>query len=178
MPGMPEIFLNMPVFKRISEASRVTGTSQSQMIAQVIADLGDPSKPLADIAISAGMYKDHTETAHLEQDWFDLVAGQPGFWHTSAYKVEELVRKGLLSALNLFRQTSKPLDLFWAISGPNMTDPWTVAVAECTEHILVIFFTPNVPCPLSTIDDDSILITEQDRAGNVTTRNAKAPQPT
>jgi hypothetical protein len=172
---MPDVILKAAVFKRISDASRVAGMSQSPAIAKVIADLGNSKKKLADIAISAGMYQDHTQSAHLEQDWLDLVAGKPGFWHASPYKVEELVRKGLLSALNLFWQTGKPLDLFWAISGPNMTDPWNVAVAECPEHILVIFFTPNVPCPLPTVDDYSILITEQDGAGNVTTRNSKRP---
>jgi hypothetical protein len=175
MPGMPDIILKAPVFKRISAATRIKGAPQSTVLAGIINDLKNSPKSLADIAISAGMYHDHDQAEHLNLDWLDTDPARPGFWRASNYKVEELVRKGILNALELFQKTGKPIDLFWAISGPNMIDPWNVAVAECPEHIVVIFFTPNVPCPLPVVDDYSIWITEQDAAGVVSTRNAKRP---
>lgn len=175
MPGMPDIILKAPVFNRISEQTRVPGFAQSTALATIIADLKGSSKSVADIAISAGMYTDHNQSAHLERDWLDTDPANPGFWHASKYKVADLVRKGILNALQLYQSTGKPLDILWAISGPNMTDPWNVAVAECTQHIVVIFFTPNVPCPLPVVDDYSMWITEQDGGGNVLTRNSKRP---
>jgi hypothetical protein len=98
-----------------------------------------------------------------------------GFWRTSTYKVEKLVRGGILKALEVFQKTGKPIDIFWAISGPAMTDPWVVAVAECRNNIVVTFFTPDVPCTLPLVDEYSIWITEQDATGNVVTRSARKP---
>ena len=99
-----------------------------------------------------------------------------GFWHGTAYKVAELVRTGMINALDLYQSTGKPLDFFWMISGTGSTAPWNVIVAECTDHIVVIFFTPDVPCNLTMVDDYSMWITEQDPATKVVaTRHTRRP---
>jgi hypothetical protein len=61
------------------------------------------------------------------------------------------------------------------ISGPNGTDPWNVVVAEAADIVIVIFFTPNVPCTLPMVDDYSMWIVEQDKSNNVVTRHTKRP---
>jgi hypothetical protein len=176
MPGMSDIILRAPVFKRIGDATRVPGAQNSSFIANVIDDLKDKTKSLIDIGISAGMYTDKKQAEHLDKDWLESdPINHPGFWNGSGYDVPGLVREGILTALTLFQKTGKPLDLFWAISGLTKKDKWNVAVAECTEHIVVIFFTPNVPCMVDMVDDYSITITEQRADKTVGTRHSKKP---
>jgi hypothetical protein len=172
---MSDIILRAPVFKRIADATRVAGAQNSSLIANVIADLKDPNKSVIDIGISSGMYTDKQQAAHLDKDWFDSDPNHAGFWHGSGYDVPGLVREGILTALTLFQKIGKPLDIFWAISGLTMKDKWNVAVAECPETILVIFFTPNVPCMVDMVDDYTITITEQTGGGKVQTRHSKKP---
>lgn len=174
MPGMPDIILKAPVFKRIGDATRVKGFHKSTALAAIIADLKNSNMSLIDVAISAGMYQDHGQAAHLNKDW--LNSQKNGFWNNTTYDVPALVRAGILDALETYRKTGKPLDLLWAISGPNPTDPWIVSAVECSEHIVVTFFTPNVPCALPIVTDYSIRITEQDPAtGSVSTRYSHRP---
>ena len=173
MPGMTDNILRAPVFKRLSDQSRVKNFYKSPMLANIISDLKTTTKTVVDIATSAGMYADSTQSKHLDKDWLD--SGGQGFWHTSKYKVGELVRQGMIQALEVYQATGKPLEFFWMISGQNMTDPWNVLVAEGTDNVIVIFFTPNVPCNLPMVDDYSLWVTEQDGAGNVATRHTKRP---
>jgi hypothetical protein len=174
MPGMSDFILRAPVFKRLGDQSRVAGFHKTSMLANILDDLKNSSKTLLEIAFSAAMYTDAKQAEHLDKDWLDSAGS--GFWHTSNYKVAELVRGGIVKALEVYQSSGKPLDFFWMISGKNMTDPWNVLVAECAEHILVIFFTPNVPCNLPMVDDYSMFIIEQDKVTkNVITRHTKRP---
>lgn len=174
MPGMSsEVILKAPVFKRLSDQSRVPGFHQSALLATIISDLKNTTKSLVDIALSAGMYTDYKQAAHFDKDW--LGSGGGGFWNGSGYKVPELIRDGLITALDVYWNTGKPLDFFWILSGLNQTAPWNVVVAEATDTIVVMFMTPDVPCNLKMIDDYSMWITEQNAAGNVSTRHTKRP---
>lgn len=174
MPGMSsELILKAPVFKRLSDQSRVAGFSTSPVLANIISDLKNPTKSLVDIALSAGMYADTKQAAHFDKDWLD--SGGTGFWHASPYKVADLVRAGMINALEVYQSTGKPLDFFWILSGSKQTDRWNVVVAENSDTIVVMFFTPDVPCMLKMVDDYSMWITEQDGTGKISTRHTLRP---
>ncbi len=174
MPGMSsELILKAPVFKRLSDQSRVAGFNKSPVLANVISDLKNTAKSIVDIALSAGMYADTKQAAHFDKDWLD--SGNSGFWHTSSYNVAGLVRAGMLNALEVYQSTGKPLDFFWILSGTNQTDRWNIVVAEATDTIVVMFFTPDVPCMLKMVDDYSMWVTEQDAAGTISTRHTRRP---
>lgn len=173
MPGMSDYILKAPVFKRLSDQSRVKDFYKTTFLAGIIDDLKANKKTLVEIALSAGMYTDYNQAKHLDKDWLDKDG--TGFWHLTKYKVADIVRAGIIQALEVYQSTGKPLDFFWVISGPDITDPWNIWVAECTEHIAVTFFTPNVPCNLPMVDDYSMWITEQDNTGTVATRHTKRP---
>lgn len=173
MPGMSDHILTAPVFKRLSDQSRVPGFHKTPILGAILADLKGGAKSVLDVAYSAGMYADRQQAKHLEEDWFDS-KGQ-GFWHQTKYDVPALVRGGMVKALELYQATGKPLDFFWMISGDDTTDPWNVLISECTEHIVVIFFTPNVPCNLPMVDDYTMWVVEQDNANNIVTRHTKRP---
>jgi hypothetical protein len=170
---MPDNILTAPVFKRLSLQSRVAGFSQSSALANVISDLKNTSKSLVNIAIGAGMYTDANQAAHLDKDWLD--SGGTGFWHTTRYKVADLVRAGMLQALQVYQSTGKPLEFYWMISGRGGTGDWNVLVVEATDNIIVIFFTPNVRCDVPTVEDTSMWVTEQDANDKVLTRHTQRP---
>jgi hypothetical protein len=167
-----ELILKAPVFKRLSDQSRVAGFHTSPVLANIISDMKNTTKSLVDIALSAGMYADTTQAAHFDKDW--LNSGGTGFWSTSTYDVPGLVRAGMINALEVYQSTGKPLDFFWILSGKKQTDRWNVVVAEATDTIVVMFFTPDVPCMLKMVDDYSMWITEQGSSG-ISTRHTQRP---
>jgi hypothetical protein len=174
MPGMStEVIIKAPVFKRLSDQSRVAGFDKSPLLANIISDLKAGAKSLVDIALGAGMYADSKQAEHFDKDW--LNSGGTGFWSKGPYKVPDLVRGGIIKALEVYQSTGKPLDFFWMLSGTDKADPWKVIVAEAADTIVVIFFTPDVPCGLKMIEDYSMWVTEQDGGGNVATRHTKRP---
>jgi hypothetical protein len=166
-----QLILKAPVFKRLSDQSRVAGFHQSPLLATIISDLKNTTKSLVDIALSAGMYTDTKQAAHFDKDWLD--SGNTGFWTGTGYKVADLVRGGMITALDVYWNTGKPLDFFWILS--DSKNGWKVVVAEATDTIVVMFFTPDVPCNLKMVEDYSMWVTEQDKAGNVSTRHTLRP---
>jgi hypothetical protein len=173
---MPDLLLKAPVFGRIAKASRVPGANTNPLLDQIIDRLeADPTQPqnrLAQIAIDFGFYKDAQHAEHLAKHWLDDPPGT-GFW-PGILEVEEIIRKGMALALKKFRETGRPLEFFWVISGDQNSDRFEMSVSLCRKVIVVMFHTPQVPCNVPTKFSDRIWLARKE-SGSVITRAALVP---
>jgi hypothetical protein len=167
-----ELIIKALVFKRLGDQSRVAGFHSSPLLANIISDLKTTTKSLTDIALSAGMYRIPSRRSTLTRTGSIPRTPASG---ARDNMMPGLIRAGVIKALEVYQSTSKPLDFFWMLSGPKQSDPWKVVVAEAADTIVVIFFTPDVPCNLKMVDDYSMWVVEQTPPNPVVTRHTKRP---
>jgi hypothetical protein len=179
MGGMPDLIVKAPVFARLEAWTRAPGNWQSSVLDSIINRLtgpvNDPANGLVQIGIDFGFYADLAKTEHLRNDWFN--EGGNGFWQNVA-DVEGIMRKGLAKTCELFKQTGKPVELFWVISSSDQNDSrWEMSTSICNEILLVIFHTPQAPCDTPTKDNDWTWISKLNKQGKPVTHKAKLPDP-
>lgn len=172
MPGIPDLIMKAPVFRRLEDLSRDTRFWENEAartaLKIIVLHLDDPTKKLIDIA-KAGWLYDNASSAHFERHW--LNSQNDGYWKTIQNELEAVLRAGMKRACEIFIASgySKPFEYFWAISGDVQSTRWEMSICEGVNQVTVIFHTPQTPASgASTIDYPSITIARYDTA------NAKA----
>lgn len=177
MPGMTDLILRAPVFRRLAKASRIPGAADNPLIDLIIQRLEGnstlPQNKLVQIALDFGFYQDDAQAAHLKRDWLNQGTG-PGFWPT--IDTEAIIRKGMVTVLQKFQEKKRPLELFWVISGDSDTDRWEMTVSVCRRVIVVMFHTPYMPCFVPTQNSETMFVIRRE-SGTVVSRPVLEPKP-
>jgi hypothetical protein len=177
MPGMPDLILRAPVFHRVGKASRVQGAQNNPLIDAMIARLNaDPLQPqnkLAKIAEDFGFYTDAAHAEHFRRDWLNDPPGG-GFWPT--IDTEGIIRKGLVTMLEKFKNLGRPIEFFWVISGDQNSSRWEMSITVCRRVIVVMFHTPQFPCFVPTQSSTTMTIVRPE-GGTIVVRPVLEPVP-
>lgn len=174
MPGMFDVILRAPVFGRLSRASRIPGAAASPLLADIITRLGDPNDNMVDIAADMGFYSTPAQESHVRKDWLNEdPGGHPGFWPT--IRTEPIMRAGLKVACERFRDTGKPLEFLWVMSGDQYSTTFEVSITECRDIVLVVFHTPPAPCLETPANSQSMWIVRYGVGNVLESRPVKIP---
>jgi len=183
MPAPPDPIQKSPVMQRFESFSQVPGNENSGILQQAISRLGgDPNLPnnqLLNIALDLGFYGDDTAAAHFRRHWLGEPPDAAPFWPTIQDKVNKVLRKGMLKACQLYRDTGYPAEVWWALSGAVGTTDWQMTVSQYQGRILVVFHTPMVAAPADAalVDSQWTWVIEEDEvSGEVVTRPAMVPE--
>ncbi|MGH7785214.1 MAG: hypothetical protein ACRERC_00010 [Candidatus Binatia bacterium] len=177
MPGMPDLILKAPVLKRLEILSRIPGMKNSQKLKDAIARLNgpltDPDNRLVKIARDLGLYASDAEADHFKAHWLDDPAGS-GFW--PGIDTESILRKGLWLACTKFKNSGRPCEYFWVISGDQNSTRWEISVSKGKHQITIMLHTPQFPCFVPTVHATNMWIVREE-AGAVISRKVLIPQP-
>lgn len=163
--------------ERLSQESRHRREYDLDKILDALAS----GRPLVDVAKDYGMVSNAAEEAFLRSHWYNEDGN--GWWKD--WPVQEIMRAGVVRALELMRTLDLPIDAYWAPGG----DRFAVSIAVSPKVgerdregvILMILHTPPTPPDASIVegdlvDDENISIIEADKDGNVVTRPCRRPR--
>jgi hypothetical protein len=176
---MPDIIQKSPVMQRFEWFSQIPGNEDSDILKEAIKRLSGnanlPDNKLLKIALDLGFYADSAAAVHFRRHWLGEPPDPDPFWPTIQDTVNKVLRKGMLKACELYRDTGLPSEVWWAISGAEGTTDWQMTVSQYNGRILVVFHTPMVPCDATLVDSQRTWVILEDDTGDVVTRAAKVP---
>jgi hypothetical protein len=176
---MPDLIQKSGIMQRFELFSNNPANQNSSIVTDAIARLGGnpalPNNDLLKIARDLGFYADDLAATHFRRHWLGRGGDAKPFWPTIQNTVNAVLRKGMLKACELYKQTGFPGEFWWVASGGIGTADFQMSVSVYRQRILVVFHTPLIPCDEPLVDSTRTFITLEDDTGTVVTRPAVVP---
>jgi hypothetical protein len=147
MGTMPDHIVKPPFLKKLDDAANAylaTGLPDADTVVgdlqtMDLVDIGIKYKWVSTVAAPGQM----TEEQHLRRHWFNNPPGS-GWWPQIA-QIEEILRQGFISVVNLVKTVNKPIDGYWLCHGPQDSGFCAVDAAVSRQQITVLVVTPFPP---------------------------------